>query len=142
MKILLNIIKHLILLCLGGLMYIGIEFGFRGYSHWTMFFVGGIAFISCGLFNEILSWETPLPIQMLYSACIITLLEFVSGYFINIVFKLGVWDYSNLPYNIMGQVCPQFILAWFLLALPAIVVDDYLRHILFKEEKPKYKIWY
>lgn len=141
MKILLNIIKHLILLCIGGLVYLGIEFAFRGYSHWTMFFVGGLAFIACGLINEILYWDTPLPVQMLYGSVMITLIEFISGYVINIVFGLGVWDYSNLPFNIMGQVCPQFMLAWFFLALPAIVVDDYLRYKFFKEEKPKYKLW-
>lgn len=38
----------------------------------------------------------------------------------------------------MGQICPQFFAVWFLLALPAITLDDWLRWRIFGEEKPKY----
>ena len=54
--------------------------------------------------------------------------------------ELEVWDYSNLPFNFMGQICLPFSFAWTLLSGVAIVVDDYLRYLLFGEEKPHYKI--
>ena len=77
--------------------------------------------------------------QMLIGACIVTFMEFISGYIINIKLGWQVWDYSNLPFNIMGQICLPFSIIWFFISLVAIVVDDYLRYWLFKEERPHYK---
>ena len=76
---------------------------------------------------------------MLIGACIVTFMEFISGYIINIKLGWQVWDYSNLPFNIMGQICLPFSIIWFFISLVAIVVDDYLRYWLFKEERPHYK---
>ena len=39
-----SIIKMLILVIIGGLVYVTLEIMYRGYSHWTMFIVGGICF--------------------------------------------------------------------------------------------------
>ena len=67
-------------------------------------------------------------------------LELLSGLLLNVYLHLKVWDYSNLPLNVMGQICLPFWGLWCLLAIAAIVVDDYLRYWLFAEEKPHYKI--
>lgn len=106
-----------------------------------MFVVGGICFIACGLINEVLNWETPLVLQGLIGATLITLIEFISGYILNIIFKLNIWDYSHLPLAIMGQICLPFSLIWFFLGLIAIILDDYIRYKLFNEEKPHYKLF-
>ena len=63
-----------------------------------------------------------------------------AGVIVNIWLKLGVWDYSGLPLNILGQVCLPFYFAWVGLSVVAIVFDDYLRYWFFGEEKPHYKI--
>lgn len=55
--------KHLFLFLVGASLYIFIEVIYRGYSHWTMGVLGGISFISIGLINEILSWDTPIWTQ-------------------------------------------------------------------------------
>lgn len=70
----------------------------------------------------------------------VTCLEFITGVIVNIWLKLGVWDYSGLPLNILGQVCLPFYFAWVGLSVVAIVFDDYLRYWFFGEEKPHYKI--
>ena len=57
--------KHLALAITGGLLYILIETIWRGYSHWTMFVLGGICFLALGMINEVLPWEMPLWQQML-----------------------------------------------------------------------------
>ena len=46
----------------------------------------------------------------------ITVVEFVAGLIINVWLGMGVWDYSAMPGNIMGQVCPQFLAMWMILA--------------------------
>lgn len=135
-----RIIRPLILIGIGGLMYMGIEMLFRGHTHWTMFVVGGICFYLVGLINEIIPWETPILKQCLIGAFIITAVEFISGCIINLLLKWNVWDYSDMPLNIMGQICLPFSAAWFLISAVAIVADDYLRYAM-GEEKPYYFIF-
>lgn len=133
--------KHLILFLIGGIAYVGIELLWRGYSHWTMFILGGLCFICCGLLNEIIPWKMVLSKQMLIGAVIVTLLEFLTGMIVNVKLGWNVWDYSNLPLNICGQICPIFFIAWYYVSGLAIILDDYLRYWLFHEEKPHYKLF-
>lgn len=132
--------KYLFLLVTGGIAYIGIEFLYRGHSHWTMFILGGLCFVCCGLINEIIPWDMVLSKQMLIGATIITTLEFITGYIVNIKLGWNVWDYSNLPLNICGQICPFFFVAWYYVGGLAIILDDWLRYWIFHEEKPHYKL--
>ena len=136
-----NFLKYTFLFLFGGFAYGGVEILYRGFSHISMMVAGGISFILIGLLNEIYSWKMALISQMVLSAGIITAVEFLVGLVVNVWLKLNVWDYSNLPYNIMGQVCLIYTNVWFFLSLPAILLDDYLRYFLLKEEKPRYKIF-
>ncbi|MBR4023263.1 MAG: hypothetical protein IKI94_11875 [Ruminococcus sp.] len=137
--------KHFVLFLIGGTLYIIIEIIWRKIfgsqpTHWTMFLLGGLAFIFIGLINEYLSWKTPLWLQCLIGTLLVLLLEFVFGCVLNLWLNLNIWDYSNTPFNILGQVCLPFAFAWYFLTAVAIILDDYLRYWLFKEEKPKYYI--
>ena len=131
--------KYLILLFIGGSAYYGIEILARGFSHWTMFLVGGTCFILIGIINEITP-KMPLIRQMILSAIIITLIEFVSGCILNLWLGWNIWDYSDEFGNIFGQICVKHSICWFLLSSIGIVLDDYIRYFLFSEEKPKYTI--
>ena len=133
--------KEIILGVVGGMLYITTELIWRGYSHWTMFVVGGICFVCLGWINEFISWNMPLWMQILIGTAVITVLEFVSGCIVNLWLKWDVWDYSKVPFNILGQICIPYILLWIPLTLIGIVFDDYLRFWIFKEEKPYYKIF-
>lgn len=136
-----NICKYAILMLVGGVIYGGIECLARGYSHWTMIILGGICFVAVGALNEQFMWETPFTLQMLCGGGIITLLEFATGYIVNITLGWGVWDYSDEWCNILGQVCPKYTLFWILLSGVAIILDDFLRYKLFGEKKPTYKLF-
>ncbi len=89
-----------------------------------------------GLINEIFSWDIAFLSQMVISSVIITVVEFIFGLVVNIWMGLNVWDYSNQPYNIMGQTCILFSIIWFFLSPLAILLDDYLRYYLLGEGKP------
>ncbi len=132
--------KNLFLCLVGGLIYYGIEILYRGHSHPAMILVGGICFILCGCLNEVIPWEMPLPLQMAICSVLITGVEFFSGIVLNIWLGLAIWDYSRLPFNILGQICLPFMVVWFFLSAVAIVLDDYLRYWLFGEDKPHYCI--
>lgn len=131
--------KYLILLIIGGNIYYLLEVFWRGYSHFTMFLLGGICFILIGLINESpTTRHLPLIVQQAIGTIIITTLELVFGLIFNIWLGLDIWDYSSSRYNFMGQICLTFSVLWFFLSLPAIILDDYLRYWLFGEEKPNY----
>ena len=138
-KIFKLITKYAVLFVMGGLVYMSLEILWRGYTHWTMGMLGGICFICLGLINELLSWETPLALQMLIGGAIITVLELVTGCIVNLWLGWNVWDYSDLPYNFLGQISLFSSIGWIGLSLVGIVLDDYLRYWLFHEEKPRYK---
>ena len=135
-----QILKLCILALIGGITYVLIELAWRGYSHISMFILGALCFVLLGGINEFLPWELGFVWQMLIGAGIVTILDLIVGIVVNVWLGLEVWDYSNLPFNFMGQICLPFSFAWTLLSGVAIVVDDYLRYWLFGEEKPHYKI--
>lgn len=133
-----NALKTGCLFLIGGAIYVLIELVYRGYSHWTMFLLGGLCFVLIGGVNEYIPWEMPLWLQAGIGAVIITALEFICGCIVNLALGWNVWDYSNTPLNILGQVCLPFAIIWFVIAHVGIVLDDYLRYWLFKEEQPHY----
>ena len=134
-------IKYLFLGVIGSIIYMNLEILWRGYTHWTMGVLGGICFICLGLINEILSWETPLILQMFIGSIIITILEFITGCIVNLWLGWDVWDYSNLPLNLLGQICLPFSILWYFISAIGIVIDDYIRYIYFDEERPRYKLF-
>ena len=135
-----KLLKYYTLGTLGGTVYVFIELMWRGYSHWSMFLLGGICFIALGLINEIIPWEMPLTAQMFIGCAIITVLEFITGCIVNLWLGWGVWDYSDLPYNLLGQISVVSSVGWYFLSAVGIVFDDWLRYIFFGEEKPRYTI--
>lgn len=139
-KILKTILKYIFLFLVGGFVYYAIEIAYRGYSHWTMILLGGICFVALGNINNVLSWKTPLIAQSIIGATIITALEYITGLIVNIKLGWNVWDYSDVPLNIQGQICLLFFIVWIFVAGVGIILDDYLRYWLFKEQKPKYDI--
>lgn len=132
--------KYVFLFATGGLLYNLVELAFRGWSHWTMFILGGLCFICLGQINEAIIWEMPLWQQVLIGAGIITTLEFATGCIVNLWMGWGVWDYSQMPGNILGQICPQFFALWLPVSLTGIVLDDCLRYWIFHEEQPHYNV--
>ncbi|MFA9380482.1 MAG: hypothetical protein ACERKO_05420 [Acetanaerobacterium sp.] len=132
--------KLLFLFTAGGVAYLCVELLFRGYTHWTMFIVGGFCFVLIGAINEFMSFTMALTSQMLISAVIITAVEYITGSVVNVWLGWDVWDYANMPYNLHGQICLLYFCLWFGLSLAAILLDDILRYRLFGEERPHYKI--
>ena len=48
------------------------------------------------------------------------IVEYCSGYLLKKIFAKSYWDYSCLPYNFQGIVCPQFALYWLILSFLAL----------------------
>ncbi len=103
--------EYPIIFLTGGVGYIICELLWRGYSHTSMFFAGGIC-LSALYASEKKFFSLPLTWRCIFGSVLITSVEFIFGCIFNILLGLSVWDYSALPFNIMGQVCLRFSLLW------------------------------
>ena len=102
---------------LGGVSYSLIEILWRGYTHYTMVLLGGVCFLSLyKLFN--LMKDYSLLEKCVAGAILITTLEFTVGCFVNLVFHMNVWNYSSMPFNLLGQVCLVYSTLWGFLCIP------------------------
>ena len=119
--------ETLFIYALGAGLYGLIELMWRGWTHWTMLLCGGACFL---LIYHMSASVLPLWSKCLICALGISAIEFFTGYLVNIILGWHIWDYSALPLNVMGQVCPLFSLFWLLLSLPALSLCDKLHALL------------
>lgn len=102
----------------GGGIYSVLEILWRGYTHWTMAVTGGVCMVLLNGVNRLCSrWA--LVFRCLTGSAIITSIELAVGLIVNRAAGLSVWDYSDMPGNLLGQICPAFSAMWFLLCIPA-----------------------
>ncbi|MBQ8349720.1 MAG: hypothetical protein IJY19_08785 [Ruminococcus sp.] len=110
---------------MGYFIYSLIEIINRGYTHWTMALTGGFVL---AILYAVNSRRTMTLIKSCFiGAVIITSIEFTVGVFDNIIMRWNVWDYSDMPFNILGQICPHFSLYWFLLCIPSYYLCMFIR---------------
>lgn len=53
-----------------------------------------------------------LIVLFFLSACLVTLLEWMTGFLLEILFHHKWWDYTGMPLNLNGYVCLPFSLLW------------------------------
>ncbi|MBQ7821162.1 MAG: hypothetical protein IJ391_02645 [Clostridia bacterium] len=106
--------EYLLVFTLGAVMYGLIEIVWRGYTHWSMVLTGGACFL---IIYNIAPLGFSLVSRALMGAAAITVIELAVGVTVNMIFKLDVWDYSDRPFNLLGQICPLYSVYWFLLCL-------------------------
>ena len=113
-----------------------------GWANIAMLPVGGLCGVLIGIMNENPKFaRKKMVLQAVYGMAVLVVIEFVSGYIMNIVLGMNVWDYSNRPFNFMGQICLAYAALWFLFTPFIIWFDDFLRNRLWNdgEKYPWYK---
>ena len=108
----------LIYFLFGSTLYGLIEIAYRNRTHWSMLILGGTALYAIYEFSNSFPKKS-LAGKCLISTAFITMLELFTGILVNLIFKMNVWDYRNMPFNILGQICPIFSALWFLISIPA-----------------------
>ncbi len=119
--------KDAFLFLAGSWTYPALEMIWRGKTHASMALAGGICLclidhVCCGTLRE-----KSIPRRCVAGAAIITGVELVMGLFLNRLMGFDVWDYSNVPLNLFGQVCLPYSLLWLGLSLPAMALCDFCR---------------
>lgn len=122
-------LRFIILFLTGAVGYSMLEIIWRGYTHWTMFVLGGLCFFALyNLFS--LLGTTPVLIKAVLGGVLITAAEFVSGYIVNIRLHWNVWSYAYMPHNFMGQICLTYSLLWVGLCVPLSYLCTFFRHYI------------
>ena len=101
--------RKALLFAAGGLGYVLLELLWRRRSHISMFLAGGSCLLLIGHLEEV-EPKLPLLLRVLAGAGIITMVELLAGLVFNRSYT--VWDYRNVPFNYMGQICLPFCLLW------------------------------
>ncbi len=113
----------------GSCAYPTLEMMWRGKTHYSMALAGGVCLC---LINRICCERLSgrgMGIRCAAGAGIITGVEFATGLVVNGLLHFDVWDYSNVPFNIFGQICLPYTLLWILLSLPAMAICDLCRRV-------------
>ncbi|HBI85442.1 MAG TPA: hypothetical protein DDX71_04015 [Ruminococcus sp.] len=97
------------------------EIAGRGYTHWSMGLLGGISMML------LYSMQLPRRTAALLGAVFVTCAEFTAGILENRILGWAVWDYSGLPLNFMGQICPLYSAVWFVLCRFALIICGKMR---------------
>lgn len=106
---------------------------------WTMLLLALLVGLVLERMGAELPWDCPLWAQAVFSGLAVTAAEFLAGCVVNLWLGWGVWDYSHLPGNLLGQVCPQFAALWCLVCGPVIVGLDWMRYAVRGGERPCYQ---
>lgn len=103
-----------------------------------MFICGGLCFLFVGfagkriLENSVNVFVAIIQI-MIMGSLIITSLEYITGIIVNVYLKINVWDYSDMRYNVQGQICMAYSMLWALLSLPCVFLNGVIRKYIFEE---------
>lgn len=133
-------IEYLFIWTFGGCLYYGIELFFRGFSHWSMFLLGGTCFLFCYLQGFLLGWSDPLWRQVLRCSLFITCGEFITGILVNKILQYQVWDYSDQPFQLFGQICLPFVIIFSGLSVIGILLTGWMGHWVFGEKPPHFHV--
>lgn len=53
-----------------------------------------------------------VPVVFVVGGVLTTLLELIGGWGLYRLFRIRWWDYTGIPFNLGGYICPQFSLLW------------------------------
>lgn len=127
--------KQISLFLTGGVIYPSLEIICRGKTDFSMAVAGGLSLCLIDIVCNCRLRMKPLYIKCCAGSGIITSIEFITGVLVNMVLKLNVWDYSQLPMNILGQICVPFSLLWFFITVPALQLCTLYDKLLQSAEK-------
>ena len=90
-----KISEYLFLWGIGGWIYYSLEIIFRGFSHWSMFVLGGICMMFFTYQGELVHWQDDFLRQVLRCSIFVTAMEFING----LHFMYGITAVCHFSYS-------------------------------------------
>ena len=78
--------------------------------------------------------------QVLWCTAFVVSAEFITGIIVNKVMGWNVWNYTDQPFHLMGQICFPFAVLFSGLCTFGIIISGYLLCYLYREIKPGFHI--
>lgn len=119
-------LSYTVSFAVGAFAYTVLELAWRGYTHPSMTITGGACLALLYLLDTRLPARYPAA-RWLAGGIVITAVEFAVGCVVNLAMGQNVWDYSDIRFNLLGQICLPFSLAWCALAIPGYFICDIIR---------------
>ena len=105
-----------------------IELIWRQRTHWTMALTGGVCFLV--IYKIYTRYPTlSLPEKCVIGSLVISTVELLVGLIVNVSLGWGVWDYSDVPFNILGQVCLLYSVLWGVICIPISFLCDFINNL-------------
>ncbi len=87
----------------------------RGFIHGPFLPIYGVGALLC-IGSGMLAGGNPI-LTFVYAVLVCTIVELGTGVTMERLFKVRYWDYTNVPGNIRGYICPPVSLLWGVIAL-------------------------
>lgn len=127
----LPMLRYFTVFVTGGVCYGLVEIMWRGHTHPTMIVTGGLCLVAISLVET--HMKQNVFVKAAVGAAVITFVELLAGLILNRLLGMGVWDYSSVPLNLLGQICLPYSLLWYLLSIPAIYLCRLLGRFVFEK---------
>ena len=108
----------------GGVVFCALHLLLTGNCHWTDLAVFSLLCIPLDAVNERMPWTFPLWLQAVLGGIVLIVSQLAAGLVFNVWLGLGLWDYTSLFGNFLGQICLRYALLWLLLAGPLLILFD------------------
>ena len=106
---------NLTVFSIGAFGYGLIEVLWRGHTHWSMLTAGGLSFLGLSRIERTMRGMSLIK-KALLGCALITGIEYIFGLIFNVILKKNVWNYSQMPMNIGGQVCALYSFFWLIIS--------------------------
>ena len=113
----------------GTSIYYLLEMIYSGSAHPSTALCGGVSLPFIYFINSKFS-EVSIVKKGIICSIFITSCELLCGFFVNIIYKLNVWDYSSYSWNFLGQICFAYSAVWFVLSLACLYLCRLLKKTL------------
>ena len=88
-------------------------------SPWMILDYGILGIAIMPIANILIRRRVPLPVRALFYMFGIFAIEYVSGIIFTWGLGLRIWNYSDMPYNLHGQIALSFAVPWYCIGLVA-----------------------
>ena len=72
-----------------------------------------------------------LPFLLIVATIVISIIEYLTGYILEKLFKTKYWDYTDDPFNIHGRICLHFSIMWGITSVGVVkILHPLIQHIV------------
>ena len=101
----------------------------RGFLHGPICPIYGLCISSMVI--VLANINVTLPFLLIVATIVISIIEYLTGYILEKLFKTKYWDYTDDPFNIHGRICLHFSIMWGITSVGVVkIIHPLIKHIV------------